>query len=70
MAKKNEVCCVCGCHISAGDYCYDVDGDYLICDELDCLKEFMKQYRKTVSQYLDERQQAIHERAAWWNTHD
>jgi hypothetical protein len=67
----NEVCCVCGAHISNGEFVYDIDdGDYLLCDNPDCLEAYMKQYKKTVTQYLDERQQALHERAMWWNSHD
>ena len=46
----NEVCCVCGLHISNGEFVYDIDdGDYLLCDNPDCLKAYMKQYKKTVT---------------------
>jgi hypothetical protein len=46
------ICCVCGNHITASEYFYDIDGTFF-CDNYDCVNGFLQQYRRRVISYVE-----------------
>lgn len=48
-------CDICGQRMTAEEYFYDIDGDY-ICPE--CLSEWASQFKKSIENYINERRYA------------
>lgn len=50
---KCPVCDACGCHMTADEYVYDINGD-LICE--DCIISYVKDnFRHRLSEYMEGR---------------
>ncbi len=47
-------CDMCGNKMTASEYYYDIYGT-LVCDEYDCVQKFLREFRKTVMSYVEDR---------------
>ena len=50
--KRCPVCDCCHAHITSTNYYYDCDG-IKICDDIDCIMNFMEQFKRTIISYME-----------------
>ena len=47
-------CAICGQKMTCNEYYYDMYGTY-VCDEYECITRYLRQFRKTIVSYLEDR---------------